>query len=317
MATLGEDEGLRDGLWLGLLYLVGGHLYPVIEGLATLVAVRNWGGVMVVFSALGVLLAPIFASILAETVLGSERGQRGGLCLAPLVVVSLGAQVLARSGVGVPWPSWAPAAMGVLGSVGLAAWIRADKKGPTRCERPRVFAIVGLLVVTTAIVLGILDVRRGASDWSRLGPLPPGERVENFRVAMLDGGVLDSSGLEGKVSVVTFWATWCGVCVGELSDLDALAEQYQGRDVQFVAVNREGGGVTPAQAVHVARSFARQRGLSLPIAIDDGSMAQTFRVGPIPHTVVFDTTATVRHVHQGRVTSATLASEIDELLRRR
>ena len=317
VASLAPGEGMRDGLWLGLLYLVGGHLYPVIEALATLVAVRNWGGVMVVFSSLGVLLAPILASILAETILGAERGTLRGLCLAPLVLVGVGVEVWARLDAPVVWPGWAPALVGTIGSAALAFRLRSTSEA-TATSRARSWvhgaAALSGIVVAAAVVVGGADVRRGVSSWSTLGPLPPGEQVADFRVMMLDGNVVDSAGLVGKVSVVTFWATWCGVCVGELSDLDQLAARYQDKPVQFVAVNREGGGLSVQQAVSLVRAFARERGLTLPMAVDDGSMTHTFRVGPIPHTVVFDTTGTVRHVHQGRVTSATLEAEIDALL---
>jgi thiol-disulfide isomerase/thioredoxin len=316
MASLRPDEGMRDGLWLGLLYLLGGHVYPLIEAVATLVAVRNWGGVLGVFASFGVLLAPILASIVAETILGSERGQRAGLCLAPLVVVSLAAHGLARLGVSLPVPGWSIAPLGIAASVWLAFWLRHDDVKPGSGTTPSSGKLVGLLVLASVIVLGGADLRRGLSRWSQLGPLPPGEQVEDFRLVMLDGEVFVADDLVGKVSVVTFWATWCGVCVSELPDLDALSRRYTDQPVQFIAVNREGGDITLAQAVGLVRSFAAQRGLGLPFAIDDGSMARAFRVGPIPHTVVFDATGTVRHVHQGRVTSATLADEIDALVRR-
>lgn len=316
VAALDRDEGARDGLWLGLLYLVGGHVYPLIEAVATFVAVRNWGGVAMLFSGLGVLLPPILASIVAETVLGSERGHRRGLCLVPLVVVSIVAQGSARAGLSLPWGPWMPALIGVLASAGLAAWIRSPPSPAERGSVPRTLGVVGVLVVGSAFTLGAIDGRRGLSDWSRLGPLPPGEQVPGFRVAALGGGVLTADALVGKISVVTFWATWCGVCVGELRDLDVLADEYAGKPVQFIAVNRE--GVAPAQARALVDGFARQQGLRhLPFALDDGSMARTFRVGPIPHTVIFDSTGTVRHIHQGRVTSATLRSEIEALLARR
>jgi thiol-disulfide isomerase/thioredoxin len=175
-------------------------------------------------------------------------------------------------------------------------------------------SILGGLLVASAAIVGGLDLHRGVGDWSQLGPLPPGRTVDDFRVVMLDGSVLTAERLQGKVSVVTFWATWCGVCKGELSDLDELDATYADERVQFIAVNREGGGVSLAQARVMAQRYRQARQLDLPVALDDGTMARIFRVGPIPHTVVFDRAGTMRHIHQGRVASATLAAEIDALL---
>jgi thiol-disulfide isomerase/thioredoxin len=316
VSSLDPDEGRRDGLWLGLLYLIGGHVHPLLEGVATLVAVRNWGGVMRVFSGLGVLLAPILASIVAETILGPERRQRAGLCLAALVAVSVAAHGAGWLGVALPVPGWVVAPVGVAASVWLAIWLRLGETTGGAGSGPRATGFLGALVLASAVVVGGADLHRGLANWSQLGPLPPGERVVDFRVVMLDGGVVQTENLAGKVSVVTFWATWCGVCVSELPDLDELARRYGDRPVQFIAVNLEGRGMPLAQVSSLVRHFAKERGLTIPFAIDDGSMARAFRVGPIPHTIVFDTTGTVRHVHQGRVTSATLEDEIDAILRR-
>jgi thiol-disulfide isomerase/thioredoxin len=179
---------------------------------------------------------------------------------------------------------------------------------------PRGAAIVGALALAVALVQGGRDVVWGVENWSRMGPLPPGETLPAFAVPMLDGEVFDAQALVGKVTVVAFWATWCPACRDELGTLDELhAAEYAGRDdVRFVAVNRE--GVSPREARALASTYASERGLGLPVAIDDGKMARTFRVGPIPHTVVFDRAGTIRHVHQGRVTAGTIRGEVEELL---
>ncbi len=39
-----------------------------------------------------------------------------------------------------------------------------------------------------------------------------------------------------KLTVVNYWAYWCGPCVGELPDLQKLSRDYADRDVQFLGV---------------------------------------------------------------------------------
>lgn len=87
LGGLSPGDGHRDGLWLGVLYLVGTSIYPLAEALATLVAVRNLGGLVAVFSILGrALLVPILVVVAAEVLLGPGRAHRRGLALVPLVV---------------------------------------------------------------------------------------------------------------------------------------------------------------------------------------------------------------------------------------
>lgn len=178
----------------------------------------------------------------------------------------------------------------------------------------RLAILVGALLLGGALGVGGIDAYYGARNWSSMGPLPPGQRVPQFEVAMLEGGRFDAGDLEGKVSVVTFWATWCGACRSELPDLETLHRQFEGQPVQFVAVNAEGSGIAPRQIAPAVRRLWSAEGYTMPVALDDGSMTRTFRVGPIPHLVIFDKSGTLRHIHQGRVSSATLEDEIEALL---
>lgn len=181
---------------------------------------------------------------------------------------------------------------------------------------PRWLPLVGALVVGIALLGAGRELYRGIVHWDRMGPLPPGGPTPDFEVLTLDGGRFGPSDLRGKVSVVTFWATWCPACKSELGDLDELQHEYQGQPVQFLAINNEGGGLSPMQAAARVQGFVEPRGITLPTALDDGQAARSFRVGPIPHTLIVGADGVVRHVHQGRVMSSTLREEIDELLAR-
>jgi thiol-disulfide isomerase/thioredoxin len=128
------------------------------------------------------------------------------------------------------------------------------------------------------------------------------------------GGRFGPQDLDGRVSVLTFWATWCGACRIELADLEQLQHEYDPGVVQFLAVNNDGGSRTAMEAAYKVRRFAKAQGMTLPAALDDGRAAQKFRVGPIPHTLVIGRDGIVRYVHQGRVMNSTLRDEIDRLL---
>jgi hypothetical protein len=125
VAALPEQEGQRDGLWLGLLYVVGTSLYQLAEGVATLYAVRNYSGLLAVASILGrALLAPILTLVVAETILGKERSHRRGLSLVPLVVVGSVVHMARQMGHSLPLSELGAAVAGAVLGVGLVAWIR-------------------------------------------------------------------------------------------------------------------------------------------------------------------------------------------------
>lgn len=182
--------------------------------------------------------------------------------------------------------------------------------------REQIATALGGAMVLGVLAVGAVDGNYAVRNWDRLGPAPPGTALTSFSVAMLDGPPMTHEDLQGRVSVVTFWATWCPACRSELEDLDELDDQFvEDTDVQFVAVNWEGRGIVARDRMARAKGYRDRKNLGIPVAVDNGAMAQRLRVGPIPHTVVLDRDGVVRHIHQGRVRSATIAEEVEELRR--
>lgn len=59
----------------------------------------------------------------------------------------------------------------------------------------------------------------------------------NLKLKDLRGKTQQLASLRGQIVVVNFWATWCAPCQQELPRLSQLAQQWAGKEVQFVAVS--------------------------------------------------------------------------------
>jgi cytochrome c biogenesis protein CcmG, thiol:disulfide interchange protein DsbE len=51
-----------------------------------------------------------------------------------------------------------------------------------------------------------------------------GDVAPNFQLSNANGETVTLASLEGQPSVITFWATWCGICISELPQLRELAD---------------------------------------------------------------------------------------------
>lgn len=168
-------------------------------------------------------------------------------------------------------------------------------------------ALVGLVGFSGALSLGV-----GIDNWELAAPVGPSEPVPEFQVRMADGSWLRNTDLEGQVTMLTFWATWCGACSMQMSTYASLEERFADTDLRIIGVNRD--DLPPGQRERAVADYARGKEIGFPHALDDGRMASAFRVSGIPHVVLIDRAGQIRFVHVGQVREKVLAREIDTLL---
>ena len=109
------------------------------------------------------------------------------------------------------------------------------------------------------------------------------KKAPEFSLDGLSGRKVELKNFKGKVIFLTFWATWCGPCKGELPSIEALHQQLKGKDfvVLTVAVDLEG-------ALPVEKFIAKQ-GYTFYVLIDSKSQVlDLYRVEGIPMTFLID-----------------------------
>ncbi|MGD9603249.1 MAG: TlpA disulfide reductase family protein [Gammaproteobacteria bacterium] len=117
-------------------------------------------------------------------------------------------------------------------------------------------------------------------------------------------------GLDGKVIVVDFWASWCPPCRKLMPFLDDLYGSHRDDGLAVIAIN-----VDEVQAD--AERFLARRPVSYPVAFDAaGECPRAFALAGMPSTYVLDRAGVVRLAHAGyrRDDEAALAATVTRLL---
>jgi thiol-disulfide isomerase/thioredoxin len=155
--------------------------------------------------------------------------------------------------------------------------------------------------------LQVVAIRRDWSDFSRV-TTPRGTEAPDLTLPLLDGGTLHVAGERGHPLVLVFWASWCGPCMHELPGVERVQKRLGGHRARIVAVNTEGNR-------DAALEVRDKLGLTMPIAIDDGSGSSLYRVSTIPHTVILDEGGRVAAV-MGIASEDQLMSAIEDVEKR-
>ena len=119
----------------------------------------------------------------------------------------------------------------------------------------------------------------------------------------LDGRTITSEDLRGKVTLVNFWATWCGPCRAEIPDLIKLQERYPDQ-LQIIGVSEDEG------PVGLVERFAEQYGMNYPIVMTTPEIDRAFPgVMALPTSFMVDPDLRVVRTHVGLVNPGILEQE--------
>tara|TARA_R100001163_G_C5064686_1_gene202367 strand:- start:2356 stop:2889 length:534 start_codon:yes stop_codon:yes gene_type:complete len=104
--------------------------------------------------------------------------------------------------------------------------------------------------------------------------------------------MINSEDLQGNISIINFWATWCPPCHVEHPYLVEISEREE--DLNFIGVNYK-------DDLDEARLFLEEKGTPFrQVIVDlDGSLGIDFGVAGAPETFIVDSFGMIRYRHVG------------------
>ncbi|MGD0956038.1 MAG: TlpA disulfide reductase family protein [Candidatus Acidiferrales bacterium] len=132
-------------------------------------------------------------------------------------------------------------------------------------------------------------------------PAPP------FLVSDLDGNIISTAGLRGKVVLLNFWATWCPPCRDEIPEMIELQSRYKDR-LEIVGVSMDDD---PPDAV---KQFAKEAGINYPIVMGAQISTEYGGVPALPTSFVVNPDGRVVQKHVGLYPIEVYEAEVRALL---
>ncbi len=119
------------------------------------------------------------------------------------------------------------------------------------------------------------------------GQTGAGPKQPLIRLQGIDRHFYDVAEMRGNVVLISFGATWCAPCSGELFALEELRREYQGKPVKFFWVTIENDGQISDSGL---KRYADQHKLSFPV-LRDPTKTTFLQFSPrvrLPMIVFFD-----------------------------
>jgi peroxiredoxin len=299
----------------------------------------RWGGI-VESKSWGSFVVDVLAGVMvgvALAVVAVLFPQHGALVIAFAIVVGVRVTML-RAGQrpSVAWVRGLLVGVGAAGPITALALYKAGSKGDPGAWVFLISSILlcGVVAEATALyrngrnVIALLEIAGCvvaiALLWTAglrlIMPKPKMVKMDKplpeLALQRMDGTPIALSEVQGRVTVMDFWGTWCPGCVEEMPVLKEVAAGYSDDSrVQFLLVNPEMDGDEPGKI----RAFVQKKGIAIPVALDPSQSC--FKLGAMlfPTTLVIDRRGHIRYERSGfdsaNSTRKELRGEVDELLK--
>jgi len=118
-----------------------------------------------------------------------------------------------------------------------------------------------VLVLLTFTVQAQIPVKEIPADYGYLVKI--GQQVPDFSMTTTDGKTIKIADLKGKVIMLQFTASWCGVCRKEMPHIETDIWNKYKNDKNFALF-----GIDLDEPVEKVKEFAKQIPVTYPLALD-------------------------------------------------
>ena len=105
----------------------------------------------------------------------------------------------------------------------------------------------------------------------------------HFTTTDINGNTVTSEELFGshEITMLNVWASWCGPCIGELQELEAINNRLAGKDCAVVGLLYDGDD---SDAVETARQIMREKGVTYTVILPPDNFDEIIEINAFPTT---------------------------------
>jgi cytochrome c biogenesis protein CcmG, thiol:disulfide interchange protein DsbE len=142
-----------------------------------------------------------------------------------------------------------------------------------------------LILATAATLIGLTAIAQNRA-------------LPNTAVRNLEGKKVEFNKAfeKGKVTLVSFWATWCIPCKQEIKAIKTQLPDWQKEtDFNYMAVS-----IDDSRATAMVKTYAKTQGWNFPVLLDPNSdLKRSLNFSNVPFSMIVDQEGNIVYMHTG------------------
>ena len=139
------------------------------------------------------------------------------------------------------------------------------------------------------------------------------QTVTDFEFKDIENNTRTYNELKGeKLTLIDFWATWCGPCNKAIPELNKIYTLYKNKGVEIIGINCDG-----PRSVSKVGPLSKSLKIQYPVLIDINSELKTeLNIMGLPTLIIVNPKGKIVWIHEGFVSGdeEIIISEIEKLL---
>ncbi|MEI7524799.1 MAG: TlpA disulfide reductase family protein [Mariniphaga sp.] len=130
-------------------------------------------------------------------------------------------------------------------------------------QNPRMAALLGILLFTNVFGQSGIEIPKQEIPEEYEFTAKIGDKVPDFTLTLANGKKISSQDWKGKVVMLQFTASWCGICRKEIPYIqkDIWAKHKRNSDFLLFGIDRD-------EPVEKVKRYQKEMNISYPIAVD-------------------------------------------------
>jgi len=139
------------------------------------------------------------------------------------------------------------------------------------------------------------------------------QTVNDFEFKDIENNTRRYNELKGeKLTLIDFWATWCGPCNKAIPELNKIYGSYKNKGLEIIGINCDG-----PRSVSKVGPLSKSLQIQYPILIDINSELKTeLNIMALPTLIIVNSRGKIVWIHEGFVSGdeEIIISEIEKYL---